>query len=137
MQAAPERGGSINLIGVGTEINGDLITGGDIRVDGIITGDVVCKAKLVVGEGGLITGNINCVSAEISGSVRGKIRVSEVLYLKSTSQIEGDVIASRFVVEGGAVFVGNCQTNTSLNLLNNGSGEHTTEEIKTLSIENA
>jgi cytoskeletal protein CcmA (bactofilin family) len=52
------KAGSINIIGVGTEINGDLSTKGDIRIDGKIVGDVTSKAKVVIGLTGEVLGNI-------------------------------------------------------------------------------
>ena len=51
-----ELNGSINLIGQGTMITGDLSCKGDIRIDGEIIGNVISKAKVVIGTTGKVIG---------------------------------------------------------------------------------
>jgi len=115
IEKLPEtRGGSFNLIAYGTEITGDITTSGDLRIDGRITGNVSCTAKLVIGDGGDITGNINCCSGEISGTVRGQVMAKEVLQLNQSALIQGDIEATRFIVEDGASINGRCTTSKSL-----------------------
>jgi len=100
--------GSINLIGVGTCITGDITCKGDIRIDGEITGHVDAKAKVVMGGTGIVIGNINGTSADISGIVKGNITVNDTLFLKATAKVEGNLITNKFIVEAGAVFTGHC-----------------------------
>jgi cytoskeletal protein CcmA (bactofilin family) len=107
------KAGSINIVGLGTEIKGDLITKGDIRIDGKITGDVKSKAKVVVGQTGEIIGNINAESAEVSGKVSGDITTTEILFLKEPALVSGNILANKLVVENGAVIKGYCETGIS------------------------
>ena len=99
---------SINLIGVGTSIEGEVRSNGDIRIDGSINGSVASKAKVVVGATGNVEGDINCQNADISGIVKGKLIVAEMLFLKSTAKIMGDITTGKLVVESGASFTGSC-----------------------------
>lgn len=99
---------NINLIGGGTEITGDITSNGDIRIDGVHTGNITTRGKIVIGETGRIKGEINCKNADISGVVDGKITVSELIALKSSSRVTGDISTSRFSVEPGARFTGYC-----------------------------
>ena len=99
---------SINLIGAGTGIEGEVHSNGDIRVDGSITGAVHSKAKVVIGTTGLVEGNVTCQNADVSGTIKGNISVTETLFLKSTARINGDIYTSKLVVEVGASFTGNC-----------------------------
>lgn len=108
-----QKAGSINIVGVGTEINGDLSTKGDIRIDGKIIGDVKSKAKVVIGSTGEVIGNIVSESAEVSGWVTGDINTSEILFLKSTANVKGDLSSNKLVVENGANLIGYCQTGVS------------------------
>ncbi len=101
-------GQSINLIGAGTSIEGEVKSSGDIRIDGIINGSVISKAKVVIGATGSVEGDVTCQNADVSGIVKGKIIVSEMLFLKSTARITGDINASKLVVESGASFTGSC-----------------------------
>src|SRR5205085_11695269 len=79
-------GSSINLIGNGTTIEGDIRSNGDLRIDGTVHGNVYSKAKVVVGSTGMVEGDINCQNADISGTVKGKSSINELLFLKATSK---------------------------------------------------
>lgn len=98
----------INQIGTGTEINGDVSTNSDIRFDGILTGNLRTKGKVVIGETGSVKGEIECKNSVVEGKVEGKISVAELLTLKSTCTFTGDIITRRLAIEPGAKFSGNC-----------------------------
>ena len=100
---------SHNTITVGTEIIGDINSNGDIRLDGILTGNLNTKGKLVIGESGKVKGIINCKNSDIYGIVEGKINVGELLSLKTPSQITGDISTNRLAIEPGCKFSGTCK----------------------------
>ena len=64
-----------NVIASGTKIIGTITADNDIRIDGNIEGDLICKGKIVVGTNGIINGNITCNNAEIMGNINGKIKI--------------------------------------------------------------
>ena len=99
---------SVNLIGAGTNIEGDVKSNGDIRIDGMVRGTVITKGKLVVGNTGNIDGEVQCVNADVSGNIKGKLSVSELLALKSTAKINGDIVTNKLAIEPGANFTGSC-----------------------------
>lgn len=109
---------SINIISEGTKIKGDVISSGDIRIDGELTGNISTKGKLVVGPNGKITGEVDCINVEVSGFIKGKVNASELLNMKSTSQIEGDIIAGKLSVEPGSLFTGSCTMGTKKQPMN-------------------
>jgi len=100
--------GVINLIGTGTEITGDVICNGDIRIDGTLNGNLRTKGKVVIGDTGRAKGEVTCKNADISGKVEGKIIISELISLKPSSLITGDIVTNRLSIEPGARFTGNC-----------------------------
>ncbi|MBO6515866.1 MAG: polymer-forming cytoskeletal protein [Bacteroidia bacterium] len=106
---SPAPNGSINVIGSDTTIEGDIVSQGDVRIDGTLIGSIKTSSKLVLGVSGKIEGNIVAKSADISGKVQGNAEVSEILYLKSTSRIFGDILTDKLVVESGGEFNGKCQ----------------------------
>ena len=108
----PEQG-AINIIGAGTSIEGDIITDGDIRIDGKLKGTLKTKGKLVVGQSGIIEGNIACNNADVMGKIEGKINVNELLSLKSTSSILGDIKTNKLAIEPNAIFSGICDMGSS------------------------
>ena len=99
---------TINMIGNGTIINGDIQSKSDIRIDGILKGSVKTEGKLVVGSSGVVEGDVFCSDADISGEIKAKITVSKLLSLKSTSKLNGDIITNKLSIEPGASFSGSC-----------------------------
>jgi cytoskeletal protein CcmA (bactofilin family) len=102
---------AINIIGLGTQINGDVKSNSDIRVDGSLTGKLITKGKVVIGESGRVNGEINCKNSDVEGSIEGKIKVTELLSLKAKARIKGDIIAGKLAIEPGCQFSGNCDMN--------------------------
>ena len=99
---------AINLIGLGTQINGDIISAGDVRIDGILSGNIKLNGRLVIGPNGKIEGNVTCQNADISGEIRGTLQVTEMLVLKTTAKILGDIVTGKLSIEPGAIFTGSC-----------------------------
>lgn len=97
-----------NLIGNGTTIKGELIASGDVRIDGTIIGTMKSTGKVVIGQQGIVEGDIICNSADISGRVKGTIRVDELTSLKSTSRLEVELYTKQLFIEVGAIFTGKC-----------------------------
>jgi len=108
----PATPASINLIGNGTTINGDITSNGDVRIDGVLTGNISITGKLVVGASGRVEGKVNCQNADISGEISGTVNVSELLMLKSTAKILGDIVTGKLSVEPNAIFTGTCKMGT-------------------------
>ena len=98
----------INLIAKGTKITGDLLSDGDIRIDGELTGNLDTKGRLVIGASGRVEGDISCKSCEIAGTQTGKMVISELLSLRTSSRVSGNVITGKLSIEPGAFFVGTC-----------------------------
>lgn len=104
---------TINLISNGTEITGDVKSNGDIRIDGALTGNLSTKGKVVIGPTGKVKGEVLCRNSEVSGQVEGKISVSQLLNLKASSKIFGDIVTSKLAIEPGARFTGTCAMSES------------------------
>jgi cytoskeletal protein CcmA (bactofilin family) len=100
---------SINLLGGGTEVTGDIRSNGDIRIDGTLIGSINSSGKVVVGSTGRVDGEIFCLNADISGEVSARIKVSELLSLKSSARVVGDIITNKLAIEPGAIFTGSCK----------------------------
>ena len=102
-------GSGINIIGHGTEIQGQVVTMGDIRIDGKIVGDFSSDQKLIIGQPGVIEGTITSRNCDVSGKVMGNIIVNEIVVLKSTADVVGDISTQKLVIDIGAQFSGNCK----------------------------
>lgn len=107
---------AINLLGAGTSISGDIISNGDIRINGNLTGNLSTKGRVIIGETGKIQGEIACKNADILGFVEGKLTVVELLSLKSTATVTGEVTLGRIAIEPGCKFNATCKmVDTGLN----------------------
>jgi len=103
-----ETSAAVNMIGAGTTITGDVQSKGDIRVDGTLKGSVSTEGKVVLGREGIIEGDVACKNADISGTLKAKITVSQLLSLKASSKLNGDIITNKLSIEPGASFTGSC-----------------------------
>lgn len=115
-EKAVQSQGILNIIGQGTRITGDLISNGDFRVDGAIEGNVKVGQRLVIGGTGKILGNIEADSATVAGHIKGNLTVKNVLELKPSAKIDGDIITNKMVIEAGAQFNGRCTMNVAVSV---------------------
>lgn len=106
--------GQTNRIVQGTVIKGDVTSKTDFRLDGVLIGNYNSASKLVIGPTGEVQGNIKCVNIDIEGKFSGKLEVSELLGVKSTAKIKGEVFVSKLSVEPGAIFEATCEMKSNL-----------------------
>lgn len=106
---APVPTGGANILVKGTTVEGKVVTESDIRIDGILRGSLDCKAKVVIGPTGIVDGDIICQNALIEGKFDGKLVVREMLSLRGTAVVTGDVNTAKLVVEAGAMFNVTCK----------------------------
>jgi cytoskeletal protein CcmA (bactofilin family) len=99
---------AVNIIGNGTTITGDIKSKGDIRVDGSLNGSIETEGKVVVGQGGVVEGDVICKDADVAGVIKAKITVSQLLSLKSSAKLNGDIVTNKLSIEPGATFTGSC-----------------------------
>lgn len=109
--------GSNNIIGQGTSLNGNLKTSGNVRLEGSVIGDISSSSKVACGETSFVDGNLNAENAELAGKVSGKVTVKELLILKSTAKIQGDISTNNLIIESGANFNGACKMGKEEELL--------------------
>lgn len=117
-RSSDETRGQSNRIGKSTHITGDVISKADFRVDGKLEGSVETTGKIVIGVEGIITGKVICTNADIEGKFKGELMVSNLLSLKSTAVIEGDVTVSKLSIDPGATFNATCVMKTGIKELN-------------------
>ena len=134
-KVAEELSNSSNTIGKGTTIEGNIETFGNLRVDGRVVGNIVTKSKLVLGQTSEVDGNILAQNAEVFGEIKGKIEVSDLLILKPSAVIRGDILTSKLIVETGAIFNGGCKMGNVMKEIKIGEnglqGETKQQEVKT------
>lgn len=109
---------STTLIGSGTVITGNIESSGDIRIDGILKGNLFGKAKIIIGPDCIIEGDIIGQQADILGRVEGRIQINDQLHLRDKAIILGDIHAAKLLVEPTASFNGQCRMGANIVELN-------------------
>lgn len=103
---SPDR---LNVIVEGSKVIGDMIIESNLRIDGEVLGNVTSASKVVIGENGIIKGNLMCSDADIEGKVTGVIKIDGLLALRSKAIVDGEITTSKLEVEEGAQFSGSCK----------------------------
>jgi cytoskeletal protein CcmA (bactofilin family) len=96
-----------SIISASLKIVGNLVSDGDVQVDGIIEGDVHSRS-LTVSENASIHGEVDAETVRIHGTVEGQIRATNVA-MGPTAKVVGDVIHTNLVIESGAFLEGHCK----------------------------
>jgi cytoskeletal protein CcmA (bactofilin family) len=99
---------TINSIAFGTRLEGTINADNDIRIDGVIKGNLMCKGKVIIGPKGKVDGEIKCKNAVIEGVFNGKLKVSDLLNVRESARIEGDIDTNQLIVQSGAMFNVSC-----------------------------
>ena len=105
---------SASIIAAGTTLEGDMISAGDIRIDGTLNGNIQCSAKVIIGETGSVKGDILGSHADIMGRVNGSIKVKDLLQLKGGCNVSGNIHAAKLQIEATANFNGQCHMEPTL-----------------------
>lgn len=101
--------GELNgFLDAGSHLQGDLHFEDTFRVDGKISGTVSSKGDLVVGESGLIEGEIRVGRVYVSGTVKGEIEASRRVEISALGKVYGEIRTTSLVIEDGAHFEGQC-----------------------------
>lgn len=95
-----------SIISSDLTITGDLVSGGEIQVDGTIDGDIRCKT-LIIGVNGAVNGEIDADSVRLHGRVSGQVRAKTV-FLAATAHMIGDITHESLAIEPGAFMEGHC-----------------------------
>lgn len=98
------------LIGVKSELKGDIVFSGGLRIDGKVRGNVTAKGEgnstLVLSENATITGNVTVPHIISNGSIKGSVRATERIELQNKAEITGDVYYKVIEMALGAVVNG-------------------------------
>jgi cytoskeletal protein CcmA (bactofilin family) len=98
------RSATPSILSADVKIEGDVVSEGELHVSGSIKGDVVAK-KLILAEGGAITGTVEADVAVVAGNLAGRLTATSVT-LAATAHVVADIVHVSLLIEQGAVFEG-------------------------------
>ena len=110
--------GATTIIGAGTVIIGNIEATGDIRIDGVLQGNLTAQSKILIGAEGVIEGSVKGRQADVLGKVKGQMDILDLLQLRGKCMVEGDIFAGKLEVEPSATFNGRCHMGANVVELN-------------------
>lgn len=133
-RAAEVQNTSSSIITRGTILEGNIKTPGNLRIEGRVIGNLITKSKAALAQSSYVDGNILAQNAEVAGEVKGKVEVSEMLILKPTCVIHGEIVTNRLIVESGATFNGGCTMGAHIEEIKLGLNKVQDHHQKTVSL---
>jgi cytoskeletal protein CcmA (bactofilin family) len=94
------------LLGRGSEFEGKLTFDGTVRIDGKFNGSIVTKDVLVIGEGAVVSAEIECGTIIVHGQIIGNVKARVGVELHSPARVKGNIEAPSLTVEKGVTFDG-------------------------------
>jgi len=89
------------FLGLETKFEGDLRFNGNLRIDGHLTGSILAGGTIIVGEEGIIEGDVHVSSLILRGEIRGNIVCDERVEIHAPGKVFGDIQSPRFVIDEG------------------------------------
>lgn len=106
----PTRGGEPGgraVIGPSIQVKGELTGSEDLLIEGRIEGKIsLAQNALTVGAKGRVTASVHARAIHIEGEVEGDLTAEELILLRKSARVRGDLTAPRVVIEDGARFKG-------------------------------
>jgi len=89
------------------QVDGNLISAGNIRIEGRVNGEVDARAVDIT-PGAFVDGSIHAQVVQIGGTVKGQVEAKRVK-IQQSGEMVGDVVYEVLEVESGSRFEGACK----------------------------
>jgi cytoskeletal protein CcmA (bactofilin family) len=109
---------ALNALAKGTVVEGSIRCDNDLRIDGTIKGKLTCQAKVIIGPTGVVEGEIRCQNAVIEGRFKGNLQVLELLNVRETAEVDGEITTNKLLVQSGARFNVSCKMESGTSAAN-------------------
>ncbi|MCG8595151.1 MAG: polymer-forming cytoskeletal protein [Kiloniellales bacterium] len=93
-----------SIISPNLKIKGDLVSSGDIKVEGSVEGSISCRT-LTLGNNPVLNCNVTADTVRVNGEFSGQVKATKVV-LTSTARFNGDIYQETLEVEDGASIQG-------------------------------
>jgi cytoskeletal protein CcmA (bactofilin family) len=96
------------VIGPDAKFKGELSFESGVKILGSFEGRISTKGNLIVAQEGVIQADIEAGTVTVEGQISGNVAANELVELKSTARLQGDLRCERLIVTDGASFIGHC-----------------------------
>lgn len=104
--STPGPSGGLNSLVKDTHVEGTIRTASDFRIEGTLVGSLDCQAKLIIGGSGNVNGEVTCKTAMIEGSFEGSLVVTDLLEVRETARVNGEIAYGKLKIDAGAQLTG-------------------------------
>lgn len=109
-QSTPARTGSTqpaaSVIDQHTALQGTITTDRDLRIEGRVSGAILCDGVLTISSGAEVDAEIDAADIIVSGTMSGKVRCRGRLEIRATGTVRGDVSTGSLIIVEGARYEG-------------------------------
>lgn len=98
-----------SLIGENIKIIGKIEGNGNLRIDGMVDGDIDYNGNIVIGETGKVNGDISAGEISLAGTIKGNISSSSKMVILPNGKLIGNIQVPNFIIHENAIFEGNCK----------------------------
>jgi cytoskeletal protein CcmA (bactofilin family) len=102
---------SKNVLNSDVEIKGNVKFAGELTLEGKLEGEVNSDGTLIIGETGLVNGNVSAGTVSVRGKINGNITARDKIEIKSKAEVFGDIRSAKLAIEEGVTFVGKTEVN--------------------------
>ena len=102
---------SKNVLNSDVEIKGNVKFAGELTLEGKLEGEISSDGTLIIGETGLVNGNVNAGTVAVRGKINGNITARDKIEIKSKAEVFGDIRSAKLAIEEGVTFVGKTEVN--------------------------
>lgn len=100
-------------LGPDATFKGELTFEKSARLLGKFEGQINTKGDLTIGDGALLTGNVQASTVQVEGRVKGNLNAKSKVVLTASARLEGDLQTATLEVADGAVLIGRCMVGVS------------------------
>lgn len=109
-QQQPE---STSVIDQYSNFDGTYNSARDLRVEGQVTGTIVCKGTLHVAQGAMVKASVEAEAISVAGELEGEINCRGRMELLQTGRVKGEISTQSLVIHEGAVYDGDLEMGNS------------------------
>lgn len=100
------------VIGPDAQFKGELTFEGGVRIDGRFEGSIATRGKVLISKGGEVKAEVKANSLVLEGRIIGNLEAEDVVEIRASGQLEGDLKAAKLLVVEGATLMGRCEVGT-------------------------
>lgn len=93
------------LISQHCNIEGNLVTQNSVKMDGRIQGNLRAEGQAIIGEHGVVVGDVEATDLLVFGRLEGNV-LAKTVQLKPSARILGNIDTETLLVDPGALYQG-------------------------------